>query len=126
MVDPFDAGVLLVPFVDAVGAAVLWLVVGDFVLIVGELVLFGFALVVPVGLEVDGNVVDDTLLGLGCVVLVTFLVVGKLPVTVSGGGLNIIHSELTLQINCSIKCGAFSAGCDLQNSVTLRPIFKLL
>ena len=88
----FDVGVLLVPF--EVGPAVLLLVVGLTVLFVG----LGDD-VVPLPLAVGDNAVDDTLLlvvgvfGLEVTVVVTFGV--SLPVTASGSGLNIIHSELT-------------------------------
>ena len=88
----FDVGVLLVPV--EVGLVVLLLVAGLTVLLVG----LGDD-VVPLLLAVGDNAVDDTLLlvvgvfGLEVTVVVTFGV--SLSVTVSGSGLNIIHSELT-------------------------------
>jgi len=68
---------------------------------VGNTVLFGFAVDTVVGLclVVGGTVVDDMLLflvvGVGLVLLAVVDVAAFSPVTVSGSGLNIIHSELT-------------------------------
>jgi len=67
---------------------------------VGNTVLFGFAVDTVVGLclVVGGTVVDDMLLflvvGVGLVLLAVVDVAAFSPVTVSGSGLNIIHTHL--------------------------------